>query len=405
MGRSFREYEFKKLLRELGSKKGRGTELISLYVPPGRNVYDVVKYLRQEYDQAGNIKDKLTRKNVQGAIESIIQRLKLYRKTPPNGLVVFCGAIPRGADRGTEKIEIYVIEPPEPVPFFKYVCDHEFFLDPLEDMVREKAAYGLIVMDRGGAVLAVLRGANYKIVDRVGSDIPPKHSAGGQSQRRFERIREERVHDFFKRLGARATKAFLPLMPELRGIIIGGPGDARERFQEGNFLHYELQKKVIANVPLSYTEEQGVRELIMRAQDLLREVSLFEEREAVGEVFSLLAKNPDMVVYGIGEVHRALVAGTVAKLLMLEDMDERYTLRRCSSCGRGYLLREAPPEWTCPDCGSSDYSDEEVSLIDYLGELAERTGTDVLILTPGTEWGEQLRALGGIVGILRYRSY
>jgi len=407
---TYERYEFKKLIKELKSKVGRGTELISLYIPPGRNVYDVVKYLRDEYDQASNIKDKLTRKNVQSAIESIIQRLKLYRKIPENGLVVFCGAIPQGKDRGTEKIEIYVIEPPEPVRSFQYVCDHEFYLEPLEEMAREKKAYGLIVMDRGGGVIALLRGSNYKILNWVSSDIPPKHSAGGQSQRRFERIREERVHDFFKRLGIRANEAFLPIEDELEGIIIGGPGDAREKFEEGNFLDYRLQKKVVANIPLSYTEEQGVRELIIKAEDLLKESTLYKEKTLVEEVFRLLARESGKVAYGIHEVETALMNGAAEKVLILEDIPVKKIKIRCSQCGyeeqqilrkdRDVLLKG----WKCPTCGATIYESEEVGIIEYLGELGKQTGAEIFVISSDTEWGTQLRALGGVAAVLRYET-
>jgi len=407
---TYERYEFKKLIKELKSKVGRGTELISLYIPPGRNVYDVVKYLRDEYDQASNIKDKLTRKNVQSAIESIIQRLKLYRKIPENGLVVFCGAIPQGKDRGTEKIEIYVIEPPEPVRSFQYVCDHEFYLEPLEEMAREKKAYGLIVMDRGGGVIALLRGSNYKILNWVSSDIPPKHSAGGQSQRRFERIREERVHDFFKRLGIRANEAFLPIGDELEGIIIGGPGDAREKFEEGNFLDYRLQKKVVANIPLSYTEEQGVRELIIKAEDLLKESTLYKEKTLVEEVFRLLARESGKVAYGIHEVETALMNGAAEKVLILEDIPVKKIKIRCSQCGyeEQRILRKDKQvllkDWKCPTCGATIYESEEVDIIEYLGELGKQTGAEIFVISSDTEWGTQLRALGGVAAVLRYET-
>jgi len=400
-------YEFRKLLKELRQKRGRGTELISLYIPPGRQISDVMRYLRKEYDQAGNIKDKLTRKNVQSALESIMQRLKLYRKTPPNGLAIFCGAIPQGSDRGTEKIEIYVVEPPEPVPSFRYVCDHEFFLEPLEDMAREKKVYGLIVMDRGGGLVAILRGSTYQIVEWVTSDIPPKHSAGGQSQRRFERIREERVHDFFKRLGLRANKALLPYLDELEGVIIGGPGDAREKFAEGGYLDYRLQQRILANVPLSYTEEQGLRELIIKAQDYIKEASLYEERRKVERLLTLLATKPGMVAYGVEEVIKALRMGAAEEVLVLEDLDFVHVTRRCSNCGyEESELRKSqqePPEgWVCPSCGATSFSEEQVHIIEYVGDLAKASGAQVSIVSSQSEWGEQLAALGGIAAALRY---
>ena len=65
-------YEVKKTLKELEDKKGRGTELVSVYIPPEKQISDVAKQMRDELGQSANIKSKQTRKNVQSAIEVII---------------------------------------------------------------------------------------------------------------------------------------------------------------------------------------------------------------------------------------------------------------------------------------------------------------------------------------------
>ncbi|MEM3793539.1 MAG: peptide chain release factor 1, partial [Candidatus Bathyarchaeia archaeon] len=93
--RSIDRYRFKRLLDALASKEGRGTEMITLYIPPGRRIHEVMANLREEYGTASNIKSRTTRKSVLDAIEKVMQRLKLFRETPPNGLVIFCGAIPQ----------------------------------------------------------------------------------------------------------------------------------------------------------------------------------------------------------------------------------------------------------------------------------------------------------------------
>ena len=39
-------YEVKKTLKELEDKKGRGTELVSVYIPPEKQISDVAKQMR-----------------------------------------------------------------------------------------------------------------------------------------------------------------------------------------------------------------------------------------------------------------------------------------------------------------------------------------------------------------------
>ncbi|MHC1590093.1 MAG: peptide chain release factor aRF-1, partial [Candidatus Hecatellaceae archaeon] len=128
--RSVELFKVKRLLDTLASKQGRHTELISLYVPPGRQLSEVIGVLRQEYFTASNIKSRTTRHNVQDAIERVIQRLKLIGRTPPTGLVVFCGAIPQNGP-GTERMETYVIVPPEPIDVYLYRCDSRFHVEHL----------------------------------------------------------------------------------------------------------------------------------------------------------------------------------------------------------------------------------------------------------------------------------
>ena len=137
-------FRLKKTLNTLANKEGRGTELISLYVPPGKQISDAINMLRDEYGTASNIKSTTTRKNVQDAIVKVQQRLKLFKEAPENGLVIFCGAIPQNG-AGSERIETYVIMPPEPINIYLYRCNSRFHTDHLQELLRENETYGILV--------------------------------------------------------------------------------------------------------------------------------------------------------------------------------------------------------------------------------------------------------------------
>ena len=91
---SVKLYKIRKTLEELSQKSGRGTELISLYVPQGKQLHEVITSLREEQGTADNIKSDLTRTHVVDSLSKVVQRLKMYKKTPERGLVMFCGALP-----------------------------------------------------------------------------------------------------------------------------------------------------------------------------------------------------------------------------------------------------------------------------------------------------------------------
>src|SRR5271169_2135386 len=118
---SVRLYKIRKAISELSSKEGRGTELVSLYIPPKKPLHEVIAYLRNEWGTAGNIKSDTTRNHVQDALTRTMQRLKLYRETPETGLVIFSGALPTNGP-GSEVVRLNEIVPPKAVTTFLYMC-------------------------------------------------------------------------------------------------------------------------------------------------------------------------------------------------------------------------------------------------------------------------------------------
>ena len=246
------KYDFKRALEEIRTLKGRGTELISVYVPANKQIYDVAAYLREEFSQSSNIKSQGTRKNVQGAIQSILARLKYFKTPPANGVIFFVGEVASGGDQ-TRMVQ-YVLEPPEPIGTFLYRCDSDFFLEPLTDMLLEKKVYGLIVIDRSEATIGYLRGKKITVVRNFASLVPSKHRMGGQSAQRFERLIEISANEFYKKTADIATESFLNL-EGLQGILIGGPGPTKDYFASEGYLHHELQKKVVDTFDIGYTDE------------------------------------------------------------------------------------------------------------------------------------------------------
>jgi len=399
-------YEVKRTLKELSDKKGRGTELVSVYIPPDKQISDVVKHMREELSQSANIKSKQTKKNVQSAIEVIMQRMKLFPRPPERGLVLFVGMIPKGGP-GTEKMETYVFEPPEPVQTYTYHCNSQFFLEPLEEILEDKEIYGLAVIDRKEATIAVMKGKRIDIVKNLTSGVPGKHKAGGQSQRRFDRLIELAAHEFLKRIGDHMNDAFLEL-EDLKGVIIGGPGHTKEDFVNGDYLHHEIKQKIITTVDTSYTGEFGIREVIDKSMDILTEIDIMREKKLVQRFLTELVDENGLASYGEAEVRQNLINGAVEVLLLSEDVKSKRYTYECSSCGNQEaetIKNEGEAkEKTCKNCGETMKVASSEDIISDFVKLAEEVGSDVEVISTETEEGMQLlRAFGGIGAILRYR--
>lgn len=407
MSDSVKLYLFKKHLEFLERKTGKGTELISLYIPPERNIADVMNYLKEEYSQAGNIKSPRTRKNVQSAIVSIMQRLKLINKPPKNGLVIFAGTI---AENNKEKLEIYLLEPIDKINSFIYRCDSKFFLEPLKQMLTYKRdAYGLLVIDRGEATIAILKGKNISIVKHIESNVPRKHGKGGQSQRRFERLIEQAAHEYFKRVAEKAKEIFNSI-ENLKGIIIGGPGPTKEFFVKEGYLG-ELTKKVLDVVDTSYTDEYGIRELVDKAEKILKEEEINKEKRLVRKFLEEVVKD-GLAIYGEKEVRNAIENGCV-DIVLISEKYEKYRVKiSCRNCGYEYFetiedIKKLEKEITgkrCIKCQNTTLEIEDYkTLIEELSELSEKTGAKVEIISTETDEGMQFLAFGGIGALLRYK--
>ena len=403
------KYDLKRQLEELRACKGRHTELISLYVPPNKQIHDVTSYLKNEYSQSQNIKSKTTMKNVLSAIESIMSRLKHFKQPPENGIVFFVGHKSVGSDK-TDMVA-YIIEPPLPINIFLYRCDSSFFIEPLEDMLVEKEIYGLFLIDRRECTIGLLRGNRIDLLKYMTSHVPGKHGRGGQSQRRFERLTELAAHEWFVKCGEQASEIFRN-QKDIKGILAGGPGPTKQFFIDEGYLHYEVQDKIIETFDTGYTDEYGLKELVSAASETMTNLKISKEKKLMKAFLKEITKSKGgLSVYGEDQIRRALQIGAIDTLLLSESLRKYRIKLNCPSCNyfeertisEDDLKNFSPP--ICSKCNSSSTMEivEKIDLIDELSDLAEKIGSKVEIISLGSEEGDSLySAFNGIAGILRY---
>jgi len=328
-------------------------------------------------------------------------------------LVIFCGAIPQNGP-GSERIETYVITPPEPIHVYLYRCDAKFHVEHLQDLLKEKETYGIIVIDSSASTFATLLGRRLEIAQEITSGVPGKHRAGGQSARRFERLREARLSSYFKRIGQHADEIFLSI-PDLKGLIIGGPGPTKYDFEKGDHLNYQLKDKIIATIDTAYVSEQGVEEVVERAPEILQRVRYVEEKRIMQEFLYEIGHDTGLATYGEEEVKRSLEMGAVKTLLLSEGLEVVRVTVKCTACD--YVKQETMKAQAvqsfeqslsgqpCPKCTAPAlYIAEVKELIEDLAERAEQVAANVEIISTETEEGQMLKnSFGGIAATLRFK--
>lgn len=394
------KYELKKQLARLKGMKGSGTELISVYIPSGQPVHEMSNKLREEAGQATNIKSKGTRKNVGDALERIIHHLKTYGNVAPQtGVAIFCGNV--SDNPAKTDIELFTVYPPEPVSISLYRCDSRFFLEPLERVLEVTDSYGLVVLDGRECTLAELRGTNTRILHRLNSTAHAKIRKGGQSARRYERLIEESIELYYKRVGESMDRYFVNTV---KGVIIGGPGPTKDNFVKMSPFNYQI--KVLGVVDTGYTDEYGIREVVAKSSDILSEQAAVKEKIIV-ERFIKEIVSGGLATYGEAEVRKALETKQASQLLVSEGLTYKRAKLVDTTTGEAQYITSKSPfdlQERIKAIGGTVKVESEVPLIDDLIELAEKMNIEIVVISPDTAEGAQfLGSFYGIGAFLRYR--
>ena len=410
---SVKLYRIRKTLEELSKKAGRGTELITVYIPKGKQLHEIIGSLQQEQGTADNIKSDLTRSHVVDSLGKVVSKLKMYKKTPEKGLVIFCGALPpeEGGPLGSEVVTAWEIEPPKDLNQYLYRCDDHFHVDILKDMLKDDNLIGFLAIDAKDAGWGLLHGDKIEVLSQTGSGVAGKHRQGGQSAKRFQKLREMELSYFYNRVAQTTREYFIDIYP-VKGLIISGPGPTKEDFINGNYLEYRLQNNIINTIDASYSGAEGIREAFAKSGDILGSFRLVEEKKFIEDLFREINTNTGKGSYGLQEVIEFL-KNNVVKTLLITDNTNLHRVeavcKRCKNIQEDIVERQLViPKKTeyknnpCPGCKAMDTEVNEQDIVDYLQIIAAKTGTQLEVISGSAEHGNMLASLGKVGAILRY---
>ena len=395
-----KEYEVLREIKRLRTVRGSGTELISVYIPAGYQLSEETNKLKQEHSSSGNIKSKSTRTNVQSALDKILQYLKLFRETPKNGIAIFAGNISK--DQSKINIELFSMEPPVPLKVNIYRCDSTFLLDPIADMIEAKDTYAMVVMDGREATVATLKGSHIQVIKRHHSMAHAKMSKGGQSAGRFERAREEDIDAYYTEISETINDLYQQHQNKLKGLIVGGPGPAKENFVRKNKLNYQV--KVLETYDTGYTDETGLNEILDKAHELLKEQAASQERKIL-ERFKAEVATGGAAVYGYEKTKEAVELNKVATLIVNNEQEIYRVIYKCSLCNQQIeRIERGDARLTKHEDGGSLAIVEEHDALDELIGMADKIGADTVFVSSESSLGKEfLMGFSGIGALLRYK--
>lgn len=338
------------------------------------------------------------RQSVQDALQSLAHRLGQFKKTPPNGLAIFCGY---GHDaEGKQKKIVTVIEPYRPLPHSMYKCDSRFHTEMLRDQLVSNSSFGFIVVDGNGVSFHILTGQSRETLFKwTKVSLPKKHGRGGQSKNRFERIREEKRLQYVVKVSELATKYFIDpvtTLPNVQALILAGSADLKHDLNAK--LDGRLAKIVVAVVDVQYGGEVGFAEAVNQTEAKLKGVKYVREKQALGKFFDMIAKDTGLYVFGVEATIYALESGTLDTLLLWDQIPiVRYTLKSVSG-------EEQKVVYSMDKVNTKEWSlVSSTPLIDWILEHYKEFGAKIELVSEQTSVGTQfVKGFGGIGGILRF---
>ena len=144
-------------------------------------------------------------------------------------------------------VDVTLIIPPFPVE--AAVEYSELFTRPLAELMQRRRVVAVFLLRLGGFSVGVLRDG-YVVDSKTDQRfVKNRHRAGGQSQRRFERIREKQVHELFAKACSEARAKLEPYQDEIEHVFLGGDRRTLQAFCKectyfDNFGH-RLRRRVL----------------------------------------------------------------------------------------------------------------------------------------------------------------
>ncbi|CAE6420144.1 unnamed protein product [Rhizoctonia solani] len=402
-------WKMKKLIRSLDAARGAGTSMISLIIPPKDQIARVNNTLTQEYGTASNIKSRVNRLSVLAAITSTQQRLKLYNRVPPNGLVLFVGTIL--TDEGKERKVAFDFEPHKPINTSLYLCDNKFHTEALSELLESDSKFGFIVMDGNGSLFGTLSGNTREVIHKFTVDLPKKHGRGGQSALRFSRLRDEKRHNYVRKVAELAVQHFITNdKVNVAGLVLAGSADFKTELNQSDMFDPRLAAKVIKVVDVSYGGENGFNQAIELAAESLSNVKFVQEKKLIQKYFDEISQDTGKYCFGVDDTLKGLEMGAVETLIVWENLDiTRYILR--NAAGEEIIVHASKEQeknrerFLDKSTGlEMEQAAEPMSLLEWFAEKYKDFGATLEFVSNRSQEGAQfVKGFGGIGGILRYK--
>eukprot|EP00041_Stephanoeca_diplocostata_P007463 m.106095 g.106095 ORF g.106095 m.106095 type:complete len:222 (-) comp16889_c0_seq13:1228-1893(-) len=174
----------------------------------------------------------------------------------------------------------------------RYRCDSKFHTEALAMQLAADKTFGFVVMDGSGFLLGSVCGQHRTVLSQTSVSLPKKHSRGGQSARRFARLRLESRHNYVRKVAEEVTRVFITNNTcNVHGLVLAGSADFKHVLNKSDLFDKRLQRVVVDVVDVAYGGTQGFQQAIVLATGALENVRYSQERCILAQYFTEIAKD------------------------------------------------------------------------------------------------------------------
>lgn len=121
----------------------------------------------------------------------------------------------------------------------------EIVTAPLVELMERPRAFAALLLRRGGYTIGFIRG-DYLVASKTDRRfVKNRHRKGGQSQRRFDRIREKQVRELLKKACEDGRATLEPYVAEIQHLYFGGDRLAvKELRQECDYFDRTFSSRI-----------------------------------------------------------------------------------------------------------------------------------------------------------------
>lgn len=234
---------------------------------------------------------------------------------------------------------------------------------------------------------------------------------GGQSALRFARLREEKRHNYVRKIAELAVQNYITNdKVNVAGLVLAGSADFKNDLNQSDMFDQRLQAKVIKVVDVSYGGENGFNQAIELAAETLSNVKFIQEKKLIGNYFEQISQDTGKVCYGVEDTLKAMELGAAEILIVYENLDiTRWVLK--DSAGTEVVLHTTKQQeennrelFQDKETGLEMETIDSSSFLEWLAENYKEFGANLEFVSDRSSEGNQfVKGFGGIGAILRYK--